>query len=331
MTSREELELLDDKLESFFLGLSGQELLDQAKKMKVKTHPDVCDDKELASKIFTRIPNIVDEIAGKREYTDLINPFTIRNSFYENTFNKKIGSGQVTNIFSTKHDLGLHYAKVAKHPANSNIVEKEYLNLKKIFSKDCPLNSEFIPYPLVCNKINTSNGKQLSVAVYKGYPFNSCTLQELRNSSEYKDGIPLVHSVWIIRRIMKAQQAAYTKDIIHPAPTPNHILIFPEERGAMLIDWSLAGRGDSKLIYYPKYWKNFLGESTIKSKKITEDSFKYCLVKTMDYCEGSNSQSHWKHLKDWVLSVPIDEMGNTFLKEVDKVLKRQYVPLSFKR
>jgi hypothetical protein len=141
------------------------------------------------------------------------------------------------------------FVKYARDPRDNDLLEREYRVLTAFHQPAPDARVEgflanqrvYVPTPLSTFSILDEEGikhRANVLAVPQGRSFTAATL--LRD--KYHDGIEPKHVWWIFRRLLLTLWMAHLKGYVHGAVTPDHVLIYPEEHGIVLLDWTCAAK-----------------------------------------------------------------------------------------
>ena len=205
-----------------------------------------------------------------------------------------LAQGAFSTVYSATYD-GIAdkesvFVKVARTPQDNELLENEYDNLRLMHAKDDNPNAEeffkkqrhYIPRPIgsffISGKNNTKHRATI-LSIHKGTGF---TIETLRNE-KFPNGIEPKHCYWMYRRLLLTLWMAHLKGIVHGAPTPEHILVYPKEHGLILLDWTCSTKIGKKVqAFNPKY-KSYYAPEIFEKKEVSSASDIYTATQTMLY------------------------------------------------
>lgn len=219
----------------------------------------------------------------------LIKHFTIQVKKYSFTFTTLAASGDISDIYKGK-DVAL---KVVRDPRNNDLLENEARILKELFPIEQEEVKHFRYLPKYLGMIKLSEGKQARQANLFNWLTNFHSLVSIRES--FSSNLPMEHGVWMLNRILEGLTYIHSKNIIHGALTPDHILVYgggqkddPWNHGAKLIDWSYAvKKGESVKAISPS-WKHMYPPEILSKKPASFSTDIYMAVKSIIYVLGGD-------------------------------------------
>lgn len=141
-------------------------------------------------------------------------------------------------------------AKLVREPGDNDLVEREWTALHEIRQpfRDPIAEREFfavqrayVPVPLARFTILDAQRRRRD-GILLGVPAGRAfTAQSLR-TEKFPGGIEPKHVWWITRRLLLTLWMAHLQGRIHGAITPDHVLIYPEQHGLVLLDWTASAR-----------------------------------------------------------------------------------------
>lgn len=139
--------------------------------------------------------------------------------------------------------------KYARDSADNDLLEREFRVLKTFQRPERDPNAEaffqrqrvYVPCPLASFSLLDDLGEEHRTNVLSVPQGRALTAQTLR-CDKFPAGIEPKHVWWIFRRLLLTLWMAHLKGFIHGAVTPDHVLIFPEAHGLVLLDWTCAAK-----------------------------------------------------------------------------------------
>jgi len=150
-----------------------------------------------------------------------------------------IGSGDVSDVYAS----GDLIIKVSRVPEGEALLKNEFDAVTHLRKQAEEYQLKALPrmVPETVESFKVRDGFEKRVNVFKQTP-GSLTLEELKAR---KGPIEPVHAAWIFRRILAVIGTAHSCGVIHGSVLPQHILITPENHGAVLIGWTHSVRSGS--------------------------------------------------------------------------------------
>lgn len=222
---------------------------------------------------------------------------------------RKIGlTGLLANgNFSTIHeatyeggDPGRFFLKVATSPRNNDIMDREFRTLQAIHAADPVAAREtfmakqrgYTPYPVTSFMVPGPNGAKHRANLLVASPKRSFTLKELREGP-LKTGIDPLDAWWIYRRLLLTIWLGHLKGFVHGAVTPDHVLVYPDDHGLVLLDWVCSAKigMESVPACDPASKDGFLAPEVFKKAKAHPSMDIYSAAATILYAVGADMKS----------------------------------------
>lgn len=149
-----------------------------------------------------------------------------------------IGEGDVSLIYSGYCLGGDEFAgqvavKIVADRQDNVFLENEAACLD-IFKNRPGIQNRHLP--IMLDRFKTSDGRLGLVLRYcEGY-----TLEQLRQKTAYRQGIPEKHVAWMMNRGLSALGFAHLRGVVHCNLAPEHLLIRPRDHNVWLLDWTGA-------------------------------------------------------------------------------------------
>ncbi|TQS46935.1 lipopolysaccharide kinase InaA family protein [Cryptosporangium phraense] len=183
-------------------------------------HPDAAPlgSEGIATSAFTRLTELWESRIGP--YTVLGDPIT----------------GDLADLFRVRSAKGTALLKVARDPADNDLLETEAAVLRRRKQKPA-----FFPR-LFDTLVMDDDGDRRAANVLE-HCAGFVSLAEVERA--YPDGLDPRDAAWMWRRLLVALGAAHRAGVVHGAVLPEHVLIHPAEHGLVIVDWCYAviGRG----------------------------------------------------------------------------------------
>jgi serine/threonine protein kinase len=212
---------------------------------------------------------------------------------------KALGEGLISSIHKAEVSTGnakrQYFVKIARHPRDNDLLEREYRNLSILNMEDpdpakekfFAIQREYVPKPEGIYYAQGANGVKRRMLLLSIAAGETHTLDELLKMPKFKDGIERKHMYWIYRRILLTLAFAHSKKLIHGAVTPNHVLVYPKEHGLVLLDWSTSvWQGKEHIPLVDPDWKSFYPPEVFSKEKAQPNVDLYLAAQTMLHCVG---------------------------------------------
>jgi len=143
-------------------------------------------------------------------------------------------SGDLADIYRGSLNGSEVAVKVTRNVGDNDLVEHEAGILAGLYP-DGTADEKFYRYlPRLIASI-VWEGKRVNIFPwYDGF----VSLEDVRRA--YPEGLDFRDMVWMFKRLLVGIGFAHTKDIVHGAILPPHVMIFPPNHGAKIVDWSYA-------------------------------------------------------------------------------------------
>ena len=154
-------------------------------------------------------------------------------------------------------DKAQFFVKMARKPSDNDLLEREFRNLKLITAPDSDPHKEkeffakqrvYVPHPVQQFQIQGANKANHKASLMVVNKLPHLTLNDLMSNPKYHGGIPHVHAYWIFRRLLMTLWMAHLRGIVHGGVNPDHILVYPEAHGIVLLDWTASALIDREHI-----------------------------------------------------------------------------------
>lgn len=141
------------------------------------------------------------------------------------------------------------FAKYARDPLDNDLLEREYLVLKGFQQAGAGAAAEeffqkqrvYVPAPVTSFSLLDATGAKHRTNVLS-VPAGECYTAETLRRDKFPAGIEPKHVWWIFRRLLLTLWMSHLKGYVHGAVTPDHVLVFPQAHGLVLLDWTCAAK-----------------------------------------------------------------------------------------
>ncbi len=210
-------------------------------------HPDLYtnpDEKEMASDAFRQLNDLYERTKkkaengtyGQRVESEQESGFIIKTRNREYKVKTALAQGDLSVVYGGNClDENGQESKIAvkliENPADNDFMRNE-IKVLKLFQSSPSAQSKHLP--VLLDQFKTS-GDQLGIVLRQidGYDFYSIL-------EKYSQGIPQIHAVWILERLLSVVGYVHSKGVVHCNIEPSHIMVSPNDHNVFLIDWSYA-------------------------------------------------------------------------------------------
>ncbi len=232
-------------------------------------HPDKnLDNVDLAKECFQLLDS---------KFKGLYNTTKIKSKKSSYEINEPAYSGDISSIYiSEKHIL-----KISRSPINNTLLEAEE-NILKIVRKN--IEDKEYPYiPKLVDSFTITDNKKVNrrCNVFDDKP--GISLAWLVENKKLNDAR---HIGWIFNRLLMSLHLSHSAGIIHGGILPTHFIIYPENHGGLLIDWTQSVEiGKIINIISPAY-KSFYPREIFNKSLVSSETDIYMLGKVGLYLIG---------------------------------------------
>ncbi|BCM93928.1 hypothetical protein IAD21_05823 [Abditibacteriota bacterium] len=305
--------------EEVFGGLAGSSheklatLKVQVRNLTRSCHPDnaLSQDKNLATDVFQSLSTwegiarqkIESGTYGDRKSVGAAAPpytpveFKVRGKTL--TLTSLIAEGVFASVHQAEYDNDAEHSifvKYTRDVSDNDLLEREFSVLKSFHLPEADPDAEaffarqraYVPYPIssfsILDEIKTKHRANL-LRVPKG----PCYTVETLRKEKFPGGIEPRHVWWIFRRLLLTLWMSHLKGYIHGGVTPDHVLIFPEEHGIVLLDWTCAAKVGEEYVpaINPEYQEYYPPE-LLRKEVAAPSADIFMAASTALYMLGSN-------------------------------------------
>lgn len=202
-----------------------------------------------------------------------------------------LAEGLHTTVVQSVFDGRPVVEKRLRNLADTDLLEREFRALLAIRAPHADPDVEhgfaakqraYLPEPVAFRKSAT---EVVSVFAFpEGHALTGQTLRE----RYYPEGVPAKHVWWIFRRLLLTLWLAHLRGLAHGAVTPDHLLIYPEAHGLVLLDWTCASRiGKEHVPLYDPAWEAFSPPELLAKAPATVASDLFQAAQTALYLLGN--------------------------------------------
>jgi len=214
---------------------------------------------------------------------------TFRTKKAEHKVKTKLGEGDLASLYRTITTTATGemtgFLKVARSPRDNDLIGAEARALKKLHAEDDQLTRHF---PLLLDTFLAEGRRRANVQLFQS---ECVTLTGVHQA--YPQMHP-VHVVWIWRRLLMALGYAHSQGVLHGALTPEHILVYPEQHGVILVDWCYSSISDATTDVFSKIKaivadrKDFYPQEILGKEHPTEATDIFMAAKVMIWLLGGD-------------------------------------------
>jgi hypothetical protein len=256
--------------EDVFGALADETALSEAyRKLALLAHPDRGGDAGLFVKLgYWRDEarkRLAEGTYGQRRAP--FDPVTLRVNGEVLTLTGVLAEGLMTTVYEAEYPAPTGFrafVKIARSPADNDLLEREGSTLNALWRPDDDPIAEreffakqrvYVPRPLTRFAITDAERRQRAGLVLT-VPAGRCfTGKELRER-KFPRGIEAKQVWWIWRRLLLTLWLAHLRGYAHGAVTPDHLLIYPEQHGLVLLDWAASAKlGIEPVPLADPHWK----------------------------------------------------------------------------
>ena len=166
--------------------------------------------------------------------------------------NRVLGEGTFATVYGVEyegHTEGAAFAKIARDNADNDLLMREQSVLRLLHETHPDSSVEaflqrqrtYIPQTLTAFSVAEAGGGKRRGTVLS-VPTGRCFTIETLRKRKFPNGVEPRHAHWIFRRLLLTLWMAHLQGYIHGAVTPDHVLVYPEEHGIVLLDWTCAAK-----------------------------------------------------------------------------------------
>ena len=125
-------------------------------------------------------------------------------------------------------------AKIASKKENNRYLENE-IRVLRILSEE--QKSQVKHYPPENKTFKMSDGR---LGLVMEYHADFYSLEEVKDSEKWKNGIPEKHMVWMLNRALSGIGYAHSRNTIHRNLNPQNVIIRPRDHNLVFTNWDQA-------------------------------------------------------------------------------------------
>lgn len=191
-------------------------------------HPDTATpaNKSAAERVFAKLAQLYDTLTGKPTAA------TVSTMVGKWEVVGPLAKGGLTDLHLVRYDTNNALLKIARSPTDNKLLATEAKSLKHLAD-----DANFGRYiPKLLDSFEAS-GRRANITTFDDSVMPLSTIR-----SRLPNGVPFRHVVWMMNRLWSALGYAHTKNVIHGAVLPNHLLYRLNDHGLQLIDWTASVR-----------------------------------------------------------------------------------------
>ena len=148
---------------------------------------------------------------------------------------KVFASGDIAEIYADGGNL----VKIPRDPGDSDLIEAEAAALRRLWRNGDPRFRPYAPRLVESFVHEDDHHRRRAVNVIERQP-DMLAVSEMRPD--------LRQSVWIWRRLLVALGWAHRAGVVHGGILESHILVQPEKKGLVVVDWCYAGHRPQAIV-----------------------------------------------------------------------------------
>ncbi len=217
------------------------------------------------------------------------------------------------------------FVKIARSAGDNDLLEREYRVLKGFQQTDPDPDAEdflatqraYVPCPLTSFSLLDESGAKHRANVLS-VPQGRCLTAETLRRDKYPCGIEPKHVWWIFRRLLLTIWMAHLKGTVHGGVTPDHVLVFPEAHGLVLLDWTCAAKIEEEHVpaINPAYKAFYPPEIFRKEAALPATDLFMAAATAIDMLGGDPG-------KRWIPSAVPAALGEALLSCLDPIASRR--------
>lgn len=220
---------------------------------------------------------------------------------------------------------GALFVKHARDARDNDLLQREFSVLKALHSPDADPQSEaffasqraYVPCPVSSFSILDEHNIKHRANLLRVPDARAYTAQTLRQD-KFPAGIEPKHVWWIFRRLLLTLWMAHLKGFIHGSVTPDHLLVFPEEHGLVLLDWTCAAKiGEEHVPAINPAFRDYYPPELARKEAAMPPADLFMAASTAIWMLGGNPAAH--RIPD---TVP-DALKHALLRCLDPVARRR--------
>ncbi|RYX84392.1 hypothetical protein EON83_10795 [bacterium] len=296
------------------VGASADKLMALKSQLRTFTkncHPDnaLSADKELATEVFQSLSKWESLAREKIEFgtygdrngygASAYTPveFVVRGKTL--TLTALIAEGVFSSVHRVEYDNDVEHSNFVKYTRDVNdndLLEREFSVLKSFQLPEAdPVSESFFatqrayaPHPVATFSI-LDEDKAKHRANLLRVPKGRCYTAETLRRDIFPDGIEPRHVWWIFRRLLLTLWMAHLKGYIHGGVTPDHVLVFPDEHGLVLLDWACAAKiGEEHVVAINPAYQDYYPPELLRKEVALPAADIFMAASTAIYMMGGN-------------------------------------------
>lgn len=218
------------------------------RKLQTKLHPDRYidhDAKQLATAAFSKTTQFHEDaqtaLLNKR-YGHPPTLVTMASPKGKHTVHRALGTADLSSMYSGESDMAdgkrQTFVKVVKDHRNNDLMKTEAKALRLLYGPDT--EAQWRPYvsELIDSFVYAEPGKPRRQTNVLTRLDGFLSLEEIR--ARFPHGVPVLHGIWMWRRLLAALAFAHDNGVVHGAVLPGHVMVQPAQHGVVLVDWCYA-------------------------------------------------------------------------------------------
>lgn len=190
---------------------------------------------------------------------------------------RRIAIGDVSDVYTADDGKKDYLLKISRINGGELYLDNERQTLTNILIEArAKTYSKYVPTLVESFLAKDTIVKRINVFDYNSGLY---TLEQVFN--KYPNGIDGRHIGWIFNRILTGLGAFHTYGVVHGAVLPSHVLVWPENHGAVFCGWVHAVKIGSKLDTVSIKYKDWYPPEVMTKKVVTPATDIYMAAKCM--------------------------------------------------
>lgn len=178
-------------------------------------------------------------------------------------------------------------AKIAKRPEDNFFLQNEIRALRNLHL-DSGGQTKHLPFTL-----HTFKTSEEQFGMILPFQVDYYSLEEVRQSERWKNGVPEKHMVWMLNRLLSAAGYAHNKNNIHRKINPQNVLICPRNHNLLMVNWEHSLVNADRAGEIPRVDNGDFGAPEEKAgESVVPSTDLYSIGKCMIYILGGDPKTN---------------------------------------